>query len=234
MNVLLYGRYGDYPSEIEAVVKAHNVTIVKENPDLIITFGGDGTLVGAERDYPGIPKLPLKDSRLCHRCVPLTPEQTLQAFSENKLELVEFAKLEAKFNDQTLLALNDVIIRNTSPNIALRFDVHADGSDLPGLIGDGMVVATPFGSSGYYHSITKQEFKTGIGIAFNNLCDSVTPLFISINTDERIVVTVTRGPGTLSCDNSPKLIELSEGMKIEIGMSTQSAKIYTLPVPSIA
>ena len=32
-------------------------------PDIIISNGGDGSLLGAERDFPGIPKLGLRDSR---------------------------------------------------------------------------------------------------------------------------------------------------------------------------
>ncbi len=231
MNTLLYGRYGKFPEEISHLVEQIGLVLVEHNPELVITFGGDGTLIGAERDFPGVLKLPLKDSRICHRCVPLTPEQTLEAFSKNKLALQNFLKLEAVVAGKTLLALNDIVIRNTTPNIALRFDVQAGGNDFPGLIGDGLVVATPFGSSGYYHSITKQEFTSGIGLAFNNICDRTTPLFVAVNTTDLVTVTITRGPGTLTIDNSPELTTLSEDTRIEIAASQQVAKIYTLPTP---
>ena len=40
---------------------------------LVIAHGGDGALLGAEREFPGVPKLPIRDARtapLCpeHRC----------------------------------------------------------------------------------------------------------------------------------------------------------------------
>ena len=31
--------------------------------ELIVTHGGDGALLGAEREYPGVPKLPLTTNR---------------------------------------------------------------------------------------------------------------------------------------------------------------------------
>ena len=39
-----------------------------EEPELIITYGGDGALLGAEREFPGIPKLPLRDAATAPTC----------------------------------------------------------------------------------------------------------------------------------------------------------------------
>ena len=36
--------------------------------ELIVTHGGDGALLGAERDFPGIPKFPLRDAATAPTC----------------------------------------------------------------------------------------------------------------------------------------------------------------------
>ena len=39
--------------------------LVKKNPDFIICYGGDGTVLFSERKFPGVPKLIIKSSRAC-------------------------------------------------------------------------------------------------------------------------------------------------------------------------
>ena len=186
MKVLLYGRYGSHPQDIEPKVQRVGIEIVPPNfpnlpnspnfPDAVITFGGDGTLLGAERDFPGIPKLPLKDSDGCFKCHPNSNEELLQLLVQNKLIVKEYSKLEVEFGGQKYLVVNDATIRNTLPNTALRFSVNLNESSPSPLVtssfvlvGDGLVVATSFGSTGYFFSITKRTFAKGFGVAFNNI-----------------------------------------------------------------
>jgi len=35
---------------------------------------------------------------------------------------------------------------------------------VPNLIGDGLIVASPYGSSAYFYSIAKKKFKKGLGL----------------------------------------------------------------------
>ncbi|MBR1991369.1 MAG: hypothetical protein IJ986_03745 [Bacteroidales bacterium] len=48
--------------DVRPKILARGMEIVDENFDLVIAHGGDGTLLWSERDYPGIPKLPLRDA----------------------------------------------------------------------------------------------------------------------------------------------------------------------------
>jgi len=65
MKVLLTGKNSQ---DIENLLKSLGFEMVKSNPDVIISFGGDGTLLSAEREYPGVPKLPIRNSQFCHKC----------------------------------------------------------------------------------------------------------------------------------------------------------------------
>lgn len=234
MKVLLYGRYGSHPQDIEPLVRQFGFEIVDSSAsprmtttDAVITFGGDGTLIGAERDYPGVPKLPLRDSVGCFKCHPNSNEELLQLLSENKLVSVEYPKLEVEFEGQKFLVVNDVTIRNTLPNTALRFSVTTS-YQLPtmnSLIGDGLVVSTSFGSSGYFFSIAKRTFDEGYGIAFNNLHNQdLRPIYAKeLNLEVKII----RGPGSLAMDNNPQIFELSDNEIIKITNSEEATKILS-------
>ncbi|MCL4390207.1 MAG: hypothetical protein M1484_02155 [Patescibacteria group bacterium] len=222
MKVLLYGRHGSYPQEIENLVKSFGLEIVRKNPEVVITFGGDGTFLGAERDWPEVPKLYLRDSGTCFHCSPLPNEELLKLFVNHKLPTQEFLKLEATVNGKAVTALNDVVIAHQTPNGAIRFTVDNE----PELIGDGVVIATPFGSTAYFYSITKTTFTKGIGLAFNNVHNlKIREKILAENA--QISVAITRGPAVLSADNNPQLISLETGDKVTVKKAADTAKILT-------
>jgi NAD+ kinase len=109
---------------------------------------------------------------------------------------------------------------------ALRFKVYISGQKTGPevIIGDGVVVTTPFGSSGYYQSITRQTLKTGFAVAFNNTTVALKPLKFTAIQDVRIVI--VRGPGSLSSDNNPKIHPLKENDEVKIFASIHKAQIF--------
>ena len=217
MKILLYGKNS---KNIAELVKNSGFEVVSFKPDLIISFGGDGTLLASEREYPGIPKLPIRNSQFCHKCVNHDDKVVLEKILNGKLKLQEYKKLQTTFLYKDFYPLNDFVIRNLSPVHTIRFRIN--GGKL--FIGDGVVVSTPFGSSGYFKSITRQTFKTGYGIAFNNTTEEVSPLFLK---DKDLVnFNLVRGKATLSYDNSPEIFTIDEGSEIQFKLSDQVAKIY--------
>ncbi|MCL4397991.1 hypothetical protein M1403_03115 [Patescibacteria group bacterium] len=232
MQVFLYSQYGRYPKEIEKTVKEMGLEIVKKNPEVVITFGGDGTLLGAERDFPGVPKLTLRNSEICHFCSPLPNEEILKLLAHNQLETRELIKLEADFNKHKLTALNDIVVAHKFPNTALRFRVFTSDQQPATsnqLIGDGVVISTPFGSTGYFNAITHQVVVSGLGLAYNNIHPFPNEAFTIYPEETVIKVTITRGPGVLAADNDPHLIDLKEGDEVVIKKSSQTTKVL-IPV----
>ncbi|MEK7127687.1 MAG: hypothetical protein AAB838_03115 [Patescibacteria group bacterium] len=233
MQILLYGRYGEFPKELEQVVKNYGFEIIDPaaggmtTPDVVVTYGGDGTLLGAERDWPGIPKLPLKNSDHCHLCYDIPNEKLLGRLVRGELKSKEYFKLEATVDDKKIIALNDIVIAHKFPNNAIRFTLAPSPYPLEPYIGDGLVIATPFGSTGYFYSVTKTAFTTGIGVAFNNIHNADIREKI-IDENEEIKVKILRGPAVLAADNDPNLVDLTPSAEIIIKKSTQTAKILTL------
>lgn len=223
MKVALFGKNSD---SIRHLIPEYGLELVEDQPDVIISYGGDGTLLSAERKFPGIPKLPIRDSKVCKKCAFHTTEYLLRELAGGKIKLEKYPKLEAKFNSDGALGLNDLVIRNSTPMHALRFRVFVNGKTIKPelIIGDGIVATTVFGSSGYYKSITRQTIDTDFAIAFNNTTEIIEPVKFSKHDEIKIVI--IRGPGTLSSDNNPKLVSLKEDSEVTIFPSIHFARIF--------
>lgn len=218
MKVLLHGKN---VKNIKSFVEGFGFAVVEKDPDVIISYGGDGTLLAGERLYSGIPKLPIRDSLVCKKCPEHDEKVLLEKLKNNQLTLKEYKKIETTFLYQTFTALNDFVIRNVQPIHAIRFQVTGS-SDL--LIGDGIVLSTPFGSTGYFKSITGQTFEKGWGLAFNNTTEKISPLFLK--EEETVTFKLVRGAATLSFDNNPDIFKIDEGSEVTFKLSDKVAKIY--------
>ena len=197
----------------------------KSNPDAVISLGGDGTYLYSERKFPGIPKLLIRDSAVCKKCgTDMIEKVILERLKTGDYTIEENLKLDAIVKGRKFTCTNDFIIRNKLQTRAIRFRVRINEKDVNRvLIGDGVVISTPFGSTGYFHSITGRSFKRGIGIAFNNLTKKVRHRII--DEDSRILVKVVRDHALFSCDNHPELVELGENERVEIRKSREVARI---------
>lgn len=229
MKILLYGKNA---KNIEPLVKNLNFEVVTSNPNVIISYGGDGTLLSSEKEYPGILKLPIRNSQLCIQCVNHQDKVVLEKLLKSKLKLQEHQKLQTTFLYKDFYALNDFVIRNSNPTHTIRFKVTSTASHperpkgVEGslIIGDGVVISTPFGSTGYFKSITRQTFTKGFGVAFNNTTEDIPPLLLDENSE--VNFNLIRGKATLSYDNSPEIFTIDEGSQLEFKLSDQVAKIY--------
>ena len=229
MKLLLHGKNA---KDIESLIKSLGFEVVDSNPDAVISYGGDGTLLASERLYPGIPKLPIMDSSVCKKCPDHGEKDLLQSLLEGKLNLKEYKKLETTFFYRTFMALNDFVIRNAEPMHAIRFQISninkllKSASSQALLIGDGIVLSTPFGSTGYFKSITGETFEKGWGLSFNNTTEKVPPVFFK--DEDTINFKLVRGSATLSFDNNPDIFKVDEGSELQFKLSDQTARIYEL------
>ncbi len=198
-----------------------------KHPDIVVSLGGDGTFLIAERKYPGIPKLLIRDSSICNKCDWNSLSPVLDKLRRKEFTTDEHMKLEADVRGDKKLCLNDAVIRNKMPIHAIRFLLSVDGKQVNGeLIGDGVVVATPFGSTAYYFSITKKMFDKGIGIALNNLSMPVEN-FIA-GESSVIEIKLTRGDATFSFDNDDHIVTLKTGDRVVIKKSGEVARILKI------
>ena len=223
MNVAIFGTN---KSTIETLVKEAGFTITERNPEIVLSFGGDGTLMRSEVAFPGVPKVALRDSSICKKCSALPNEEILKQLAKGEYTKETLFKLEARAKGKELVGLNDIIVHNKDPRHGIRYHLSVNRRDIGHeIVGDGIVVATPFGSTGYFRSITDSFFEIGIGIAFNNSTERFDHMLVG---EESIIeMSITRGPAVVYADNHEDSIELLPGDKVTIQKSSHLAVILT-------
>lgn len=227
MKIAVIGKIGTDARYFKKDIEKAGFELTDKNPNFVISYGGDGTLLVTERIFPGIPKLSIKNSSTCQKCFDIPLIEALNKIKKQEYQIEKLIKLECSVNgEQKLICMNDFVIRNDVPTHALRFEIEVNNKKHKHLIGDGIVVATPFGSTGYFNSITRRPFHQGIGIAFNNLTKPKPHLLI--NDQSTINIKIQRRTGVLVADNNQKFINLKEGDIITIKKSKEIAQIIKL------
>lgn len=227
MKVAVCGRHLD---DLEALLQDTSMQVVRRDPELVISYGGDGALLGAERDYPGVPKLPMRDRRSVPKCHLHAEQEILKLLLDKCLQRSELMKLEATTaSGQALEGINDIVVNKENIASAVRFRLWLDGELHENhIVGDGLVLATPFGSTGYYRSITHSLFRVGIGLAFNNSTEPLDHLVVAQTTE--IEVEILRGPALLLADNDPRRIVLQRGDRVHVRKAVRKTEVLGLDI----
>ncbi len=224
MNIKLVGKNLE---DIRPLLAEYDLHESETDFEVIVTHGGDGALLGAERDYPGVPKLPIRDARTAPLCPEHRCELQLAAFRRGSTGLTCLPKVAGKVRDRTVYALNDVFLHNMERSSALRYRVRIDGELYANeVVGDGVGLSSVHGSTAYYRSITHSLFRVGIGLAFSNSTEEVNHLVLA--STSMVEIEVLRGPGVLIADNSPEELVVKENERVRLFESELRAMIYGL------
>ena len=158
-------------SQITAVYKHSKVIVLnsyemnkyrfQDKLDLLIVLGGDGTLLGVARDINGKYDVPILGVNIGN--LGFLSSIEIQDFSEalkkikngqyiiqNRI-LLECTMLNQDDNDKGK-ALNDVVIARGTLSRMAKFEVFIDNKLYYRFKGDGLIVSTPTGSTGYSFS----------------------------------------------------------------------------------
>ena len=120
--------------------------------DLILSIGGDGTILHAARIIAplAVPILGINLGKLGF-ITELNADEALSNLSsllEGKGWIEERAMLEAQIENKGFLALNDVVVRSTAVRL-INIEVKIDDEMVTTYRADGILVATATGSTGY-------------------------------------------------------------------------------------
>ncbi len=124
---------------------------------LLITVGGDGTLLRAARMAvdEDVPLLGINTGRLGF-LTELDEDDPrlsdLPALVERGLFMDERTALQAEYGDQRFFALNDVVVRKGEVSRIVPFGLRFETGAITRIAADGVCVATPTGSTAYFLS----------------------------------------------------------------------------------
>ena len=201
--------------------------------DLIIVFGGDGTLLGAARKYINndIPILGINMGTVGF----LTDvnienfESVIGDIFKGDYVLEERSLVEAKFADQEVFGLNEVLIHSGSYAQLMRYRLLIDGKTVYEQRSDGLIVATPTGSTAYAlsagGSIIHPELNIWNIIPMMSQSLSSRPLIVS--NKKSMEIQLIEGPldHAMICVDGQKDIPIKYNNSISISKKNSSLKI---------
>lgn len=126
--------------------------------DLVIAIGGDGTMLYASQIVreSGIPILGINRGRLGF-LADVTPDEMIASveqvlgghYTRDSRMLLEARLTTESGEETTAFALNDVVLKRRETGRMVDFSTRVDGVFVNTHSGDGMIVATPTGSTAY-------------------------------------------------------------------------------------
>lgn len=124
--------------------------------DLVVAFGGDGTFLAAARAVgsSGTPIFGVNAGRLGF-LTEVSPEELESGFAKilaGDFEIEKRIVLEAWVNnseDAKFRALNDIVVEKWTSSRIIEIESSADGKPVNVYTADGLIVATPTGSTAY-------------------------------------------------------------------------------------
>lgn len=149
-------------SDGRSVALGHSVSLseLAAKSDPIVILGGDGSLIGVARHVtdPSPVFIGVNFGNLGF-LTEVSPQELFQAladFFSGKLKVGERSMLQAKLyrdgNPQALFssqAVNDAVIQKSARARLFDMDLVVDGEDVVRLRADGLIMATPTGSTAY-------------------------------------------------------------------------------------
>ena len=207
--------------------------------DLVVSFGGDGTLIRAAHlcSDRGTPILGVYYGRFGFVTQCDGPElgACLSAFVDGQHVIEPRMMIQADLSRQgktvtTVHALNEVILQRSVTVRMLTFEVAVDGLDLTTYPADGVMVSTPTGSTGYNLSAggpildPKLQCLGLTALAPHTL--SARPLVLSAESVIRFRITV-EGDAVLSADGVTRLHLLS-GDEVVVKRSPRLTNLVSL------
>lgn len=231
------GFYRDFYESLPQELKSNlvleylydSIPELSSNVDILLSLGGDGTLLNSLRVVQDFNVLVagvnfgrlgfLTATKLEEKC-----DRFVDNLIANNFSIIERAtlKVSSKEIDQSFFAyaLNEISIHRNDASM-LSIDLKVNGLSLPTYWSDGIIVATPTGSTAYNLSVggplvTPDSKVTIISpIAPHNL--NVRPLIVPEGSSVEIVTHSRSGYYTLNVDNRDIRLSCEYPLTIENG-----------------
>ncbi len=208
--------------------------ILCREADLLVTIGGDGTLISAVRrshDF-GIPVLGIHAGKLGFLADIALDEidDFLAQVEAGEYRIDERAMLEAvittKAGGKKVVAFNDIVITRPSISKMIHVETFVDGRAFNTYFGDGVIISTPTGSTAYNLSAGGPVlFPLTQVYALTPICPhSLTqrPVVLPGHFDVEVR---TPDQSALAVVDGQDMYEFGEGDSIRISLSKTPAKL---------
>ena len=202
--------------------------------DAVVVLGGDGTFLRAVHEFPGVPLLGLNLGGLGYLASVEERdfEKAMSVLASGKYQVSERCMIEA---NGRFAALNDIVIAREMSGHSTRLDLTADGRLVTHYMADGLIFATPTGSTAYSLAaggpVLMPDSGNFVVTPMNPHALGVRP--VVVRDSVKFVVTArSRTAGNAMkigvYADGENIIMLDEGESVEIAKSAKTAKLIEL------
>jgi NAD+ kinase len=201
--------------------------------DLIIVFGGDGTLLNSARKYLDyeIPVLGINMGKVGF----LTDikvenfENSLSEILNGNYVIEERNLVSAKFSETRLYGLNEVVIHSGSYAQLMRYQLSVNDKIVYEQRSDGLIVATPTGSTAYALSAGGPIIHPSLDVwtILPMLPQSLSSRPFIISSEEKVTINLFDGPNEQAriCVDGQNDIDLPFNTEISISKMKKTLKL---------
>lgn len=200
--------------------------------DAIVTIGGDGTVLRTKRVVPRVPVLGINLGvrGFLAEVEPRETDKAIRMLMRGKLPVIERWCLKTVLGGRRLPdALNDVVISSAKPGKTVSLSVQIDGSPLPEMVGDGLIVSTPTGSTAYARAaggpILDPDLNSFLLVPICPTGPRIAPLVTSSDKELVIGLTAPKRDALVIVDGK-KEGRIGYGQVIKISRSEKSATFF--------
>ena len=196
--------------ELEAWLKEKGIEVTADAPDLVVSIGGDGTMLrAAQRAHQSnAPLLGINRGALGY-LTEVEPGEEKEAFArifEEDFTLEERLVLSCHLDGDEYVALNEVLVERSARRRLVQLQVEVGGEQLARFGADGVIVATPTGSTAYALSsggpIVDPKAHCLVVVPVNAHMVFDRPVVLSASEEVTIRVLEAEESGSLSVDGA--------------------------------
>jgi NAD+ kinase len=198
--------------------------------DVVVVVGGDGTMLSIARQVApfDLPLIGINQGRLGFLTdIPLADmEATIGAILDGRFVEERRTLLDTEVNGDRGVALNDVVVNRGSGGSMIEVRVEIDGRFVYAMRADGLIVATPTGSTAYALSAGGPIIAPDVpAFALVPVAPhALTHRPVAVHESAVIAVAVQRGrDASVHCDGQTRF-PLGEGDTVTIRRAASSAR----------
>ena len=204
-----------------------------EKIDLLVVFGGDGTLLNSARQYLEyeIPILGVNMGNVGFLTdIKVENFHTLmQEILDGNYKIEERNLVSAKFNDNHLYGLNEVVIHSGAYAQLMRYRLNVNDKVVYEQRSDGLIIATPTGSTAYSLSAGGPIIHPSLDVwtIIPMLPQSISSRPFVISSNEKVEMELFEGPSKNAkiCVDGQKDIDVPYGLNISISKTKKTLKL---------
>jgi hypothetical protein len=195
-----------------------------QHKNMVISYGGDGTLLKTFHENPDKCIIPIRDYGRCENHKNLLNEVIGVSTSELKYDLKQ--KLGDLIECDDIEAMSEIQIVSANPTQCLRMNVSVNNNMyMENVIANGIILSTTIGATGYFKSVSRTIFRDGFGLGF--ICPTYGINNIVLKPTDWVDIEFIRsGKAHICWDNVIKDIDIEEGMKKTFRLSCNHVSLF--------